>query len=344
MLWFCLASSAFAGAALAEPIRGAGSTFAAPVLAKWAKNYIAARVDGGEFQSPDWTVDYEPVGSLAGIMRLKQYEMDFAATEWPVPPEEAAKNGYAQFPVVIGGIAVVINIKGIQAGGLRLTGPLLADIYTGKIKNWSAPAIKAVNPDLTLADKQITVVHRSDGSGSTFVFTQYLSLVSTEWKDKYGADTAINWPVGVGAKGSQGVIRTTASTDGAIAYVEHGQVAREGLAYALLRNKDGVFVRPESASFRAAADAVDWTKSVHFFESLTDKPGAAAYPLTTATFAVMALRDRESNRIKRVQDFFNLAYDKGAEDAAKLGYVPLPPELVKQVRQYWNTTTKTANH
>jgi phosphate transport system substrate-binding protein len=343
MVWLCFISSlALVGTARAEPLRGAGSTFAAPVLAKWAKNYIAERADGGDYQSPDWAVDYESVGSLGGVMRLRQQEMDFAATEWPLPPDEVTKHGYAQFPIVIGGLAIVINVEGIQAGGLRLTGPLLADIYLGKIQNWSDPAIKAVNPDVALPEKQIKVVHRSDGSGSTFVFTQYLSLVSTEWRDKHGADTLIKWPAGMGGKGSQGVIKTVASTDGSITYVEYGQVAQGGLAYALLRNRDGAFVRPGRATFQAAANAVDWTKSVHFFESLTDQPGAAAYPLTTATFALVALRGRENARVKRVQDFFRLAYDKGPQDATALGYVPLPPALVKQITDYWQTTTKSA--
>lgn len=326
----------------AEPIRGAGSTFAAPVLSKWAANYLEVRTDGGDFRSPDWTVDYEPVGSLAGIMRLRQQEMDFAATDAPLPPDQIVKNGYAQFPIVFGGIAVVVNIEGVEPGRLRLTGPLLADIYLGKVQKWSDASITSLNPDLKLPDQDIIVAHRSDGSGSTFVFTQYLETNSSEWRMGYGADTLINWPVGTGAKGSQGIIKAIAATPGSIGYVEYGQVARARLAYALLRNKAGQFVQPSAHSIQAAVDSVDWAKSSHFFESLTDRPGKHVYPLAAATYAVLARRDREGDRIRRAFDFFNLAFEKGASDASTLGYVAVGPELVKQVRRYWEISARTA--
>ncbi|MGL5363289.1 MAG: phosphate ABC transporter substrate-binding protein PstS [Bosea sp. (in: a-proteobacteria)] len=325
--------------AQAEPIRGAGSTFAAPIITQWARNYRAMRADGGDFVSPDWLLDYEPIGSLAGMMRLSQPEVDFAATDAPMPPDYLAKNGLKQFPFVVGGVAVVATLDGVPAGRLRLSGPVIADIYLGKIKTWSDPAIKAMNPDITLPDLAITVLHRKDGSGSTFVFADFLSQVSAEWKSKLGADTLLAWPLGTGVEGSQGVVRTLTTTRGAIAYVEFGQVARAGLAFAEIQNKDGAFVRPDASSFQAAATAVDWAGSKDFYRQLTHQPGANAYPLTAATFAVVP-SSRSAARIARVHDLFRLAFDRGGSDAIALGYVPLPTALADQVKRYWTTSSQ----
>lgn len=333
----------FTAASQAEPIRGAGSTFAAPVIGKWAKIYKDARADGGDYVSLDWTVDYEPVGSLAGVLRLDQPEMDFAATDAPVSAAELEKRGRQQFPIVMGGIAVVVNLDGVPAGSLRLTGPLLADIYLGKIQNWSDLAIKAVNPDLALPDLRISVIHRQDGSGSTFVFTEYLSAVSADWKAKYGADTLIAWPLGTGAEGTGNLIAAVQATKGAISYAEYGQVERSGLPFASIQNKAGNFVKPDPAGVQAAANAVAWDKVDHFNASLTDQPGEGAYPISTATFAVVPVVGRPSDRHGRVQDFFRLAFERGAGDASALCYVPLPDSLVKLVKQYWDKDLRAAN-
>lgn len=328
--------------ATAEPITGAGSTFAAPIIGKWAKSYQDARTDGGEFTSPDWTVDYEPVGSLAGIMRLDQPELDFAATDAPVTPDDLAKRGRKQFPIVMGGIAVVVNLHGVHAGFLRLTGPLLADIYLGKIQSWSDPAIKAINPDAKLPDIKIEVVQRKDGSGSTFTLTQYLSAISPEWKTKYGAEQLIAWPVGRSVEGSQGVVRSVSQIHGAIGYVEYGQVQRAGLSYAVIQNRAGNFTRPDPASVQAAASNIDWSATKDFYVEMTNLPGADAYPIAAATFVVMPVQGRSPTRYGRVHDLFRLAFDNGAADAAALGYVPLPPALVQQVKQYWAGSTQAA--
>ncbi|MFI0845782.1 phosphate ABC transporter substrate-binding protein PstS [Mesorhizobium sp. IMUNJ 23232] len=327
----------------AEPVRGAGSTFAAPVIAKWAKIYKDARADGGDYFTLDWTVDYELVGSLAGVLRLDQPEMDFAATDAPVSAAELEKRGRQQFPIVMGGIAVVANLDGIPAGSLRLTGPLLADIYLGKIQNWSDLAIKAVNPDLALPDLRISVMHRQDGSGSTFVFTEYLSAVNADWKTKYGADTLVSWPLGTSAEGTRNLIAAVQATKGAISYAEYGQVERSGLPFASIQNRAGNFVKPDPAGVQAAANAVAWDKVEHFNASLTDQPGEAAYPISTATFAVVPVAERSSDRHGHVQDFFRLAFERGASDASALGYVPLPDSLVKLVKQYWDKDLRAAN-
>jgi phosphate transport system substrate-binding protein len=330
----------------AEPIRGAGSTFAAPVIAKWAKAYQDERADGGEFVSPDWTVDYELVGSLGGLMRLQQPELDFAATDVPVTPAELAKHGRQQFPIVMGGVAIVANLDGLSAqpaGALRLSGPVLADIYLGKIQSWSDPAIKAINPDLDLPDLRIMVLHRQDGSGTTFVFTEYLSAASAEWKTKYGADTLITWPLGTSAKGTRDLIRAVQATKGAIAYAEYGQVERAGLPFASIRNKSDKFVTPTPEGVQAAVNAIAWAKTEDFFASLIDQPGEGAYPISTATFAVVPIAGRPEGRYRRVHDLFRLAFEKGAGDATALGYVPLPQPLAEQVKQYWDREPHAGN-
>jgi phosphate transport system substrate-binding protein len=324
----------------AEPIRGAGSTFAAPVIARWAKSYQEARADGGDFISPDWKVDYELVGSLGGLMRLDQPELDFAATDTPVSPDELAKRGQQQFPIVMGGVAIVTNLDGIGAGTLRLTGAVLADVYLGKIQNWSDPAIKASNPGLDLPNLRISVTHRKDGSGTTAVFTEFLSAVSLEWKQKYGSAALISWPLGTSAEGTQSVLRAVRATKGAIAYVEYGQVARANLPFASILNRSGQFVRPDQAGVQAAAAAVDWANSKDFFASLTNLPGEAAYPISAATFVVMPVASRTAARVGRVHDLFKLAFDKGSADAIALGYVPLPPDLVALIKQHWTKAVR----
>ena len=324
-----------APAALAEPIQGAGSTFAAPIIAKWAEAYELARIDGGDFSSPDWTVDYEPVGSLAGLMRLKQPELDFAATDAPVSSDDLEKSGQMQFPIIMGGIAVVVNLNGIEPGALRLSGPVLADIYLGKITAWNDPVIVALNPDLALPELAIKVLHRQDGSGSTFVFTEFLSATHEEWKTKFGADTLIAWPVGGGVDGTGNLLRAVEATSGTIAYADYGQVLRAELPFAAIENQAANFVLPDPKGVAAAAAGVDWAATSDFYASLTNRPGNDAYPISAATFAVVQVTGRDPIRYRRVRDLFRLAFTQGAADATALGYVPLPQELIDQVESYW---------
>lgn len=332
-----------ATSATAEPIRGAGSTFAAPVIGKWARIYKDARADGGDYFTLDWTVDYEPVGSLAGLMRLEQVEMDFAATDVPVPAAELAKSGRQQFPIVTGGIAIITNLDGVKSGALRLTGPLLADIYLGKIKNWADPALQAINPEVRLPDLPITVVYRQDGSGSTFALATYLSATSEAWKTGHGADTLIRWPVGQGAEGTRNLIAAVQATKGAISYAEYGQAQRSELPVATLQNSAGQFVVPDAAGVQAAASAIDWAKADGLAASLINQPGPAAYPITTATFAVVAIKGRSAHRYAQVHDFFRLAFDEGGDEAAALGYVPLPRDLTALIKQQWDNSPAVGN-
>lgn len=337
-MWFAgaclLAATTFAMPARAEPIRGAGSTFAEPVISQWSRAYEAVRTDGGDYTSPDWRVDYEPVGSLAGIMRLAQPEMDFAATDAPLSPDEVTQRGWTQFPIVMGGIVAVANIDAARSAPLRLTGAVLADIYLGKVGNWADPAIRALNPDLTLPDAAIQVLHRQDGSGSTFTFASFLSKTSAEWREKLGADTLIHFPVGRSAKGTGGLAALTVATPNSIAYLEYGQAVRAGLPLVSLQNREGTFVRPEPAAFQAGLAAVAWDAERHFHADTTNLPGAAAYPMAAVTYVVLP-KGRGFNRSNRVIDLFGLALRSGAAEATARGYIPVPPELAGRIEAYW---------
>jgi len=323
--------------ALAEPIRGAGSTFAAPVMAKWGRLYKDARADGGDYFTLDWSVDYEPVGSLAGIMRLQEPEMDFAATDAPLSAPEVEKRGFVQFPIVMGGIAVVANVDGVAPDSLRLDGPVLAGIFSGEIKSWSDPAIAALNAGLALPDREIKVLRRADGSGSTFVFTSYLSETSTEWQARFGAAPLIAWAAGEGVEGTGDLIAKAAATKDSITYLEHGQVVRAGLSTVQLKNQAGGFVAPSAESFEAGLGSVAWNAAAHFVADTTNMPGANAYPMAAVTYAVVP-RDRGAERIGRVLDLFRLAYEAGDRDASVLGYIPVPATLSRQIEQYWSAT------
>ncbi len=343
---FCLAIFLALLSALpagAEPIRGAGSTFAAPVISAWAKAYKEARADGGDYFTLDWSVDYEPVGSLAGVMRLSQPEMDFAATDAPLSLEEIARRNVAQFPIVMGGIAVVANVVGVEPGKLRLSGPVLAGIFSGQIRTWSAPAIVALNPDMQLPDRPIKVLRRQDGSGSTFVFTSYLSRTSSEWREKFGTATLIDWPVGQGAEGTGNLVALAAATADSITYLEYGQVVRAGLPVVQLLNEAGAFVAPAPESFTAGLANIAWDASRHFLADTTNMPGAGAYPMAAVTYAVVP-KDRGGERTQRVLDLFRLAYSAGARDARALGYTPVPPELARQIDRDWAQTLTTLNN
>jgi phosphate transport system substrate-binding protein len=327
----------------AEPIRGAGSTFAAPIINQWSRDYEAMRTDGGDYASPDWRVDYEPVGSLAGIMRLDQPEMDFAATDMPLPSADLTKRGWTQFPVIMGGVAVVANVDKVEAGKLRLSGPVLADIYLGKVQNWSDPRIQALNPDLPLPNAHIEVLHRQDGSGSTFTFTSFLSEVSPEWREKYGAGTLITWPLGHSEKGTSRLAALTIATRNSIAYLEFGQGVRAGLPFVSLQNRAGAFVRPAPEAFQAGLAEVDWDATRDFYANTTNLAGHDAYPMAAATFVILP-KDRGQGRINRVLDLFRLALGQGAQDASALGYIPVSPELASQVEAYWAKNFGSVNN
>ncbi|TCR62621.1 phosphate ABC transporter substrate-binding protein PstS [Bosea sp. BK604] len=344
-----LAKLAVAGALLAssvapgqaEPITGAGSSFAFPVIGKWAQNYRVVKSDGAEMTPLDIGVDYEPIGSLGGEVRVTQRAAEFGASDRPLSSEELQRSALIQFPIVMGGIVPVVNIDGISAGQIKFTGALLADIYLGKIKTWSDPAIKAVNPDLKLPDASINVIYRADGSGTTFNWTDFLAKASPEWREKIGVNTQVAWPAGAGAERTQGVTEAVKRIKNSIGYIEFGQVVRAALAYGLVQNKAGTFVKPEPATFAAAAASAEWAKAKDFSLLLTDAPGKDAYPIVATTFALVP--KPHSRRTQEVLDFFRISFEGGAADATALGYVPLPESLVKQVKDYWASSMKAGS-
>ena len=324
-------------------VTGAGSTFAYPLISRWSKGYQRWVAGGAEIPAADGglddppagpVLDYEPVGSLAGMMRVTDGAVDFGATEMPLKSEELRKRGLVQFPMVVGGIVAVVNLDGIAPGEMKLTGALLADIFLGKIKNWSDQAIKALNPGLQLPDAEIVVVRRSDGSGTTFNFTSYLAKISPEWQEKVGSDLIVQWPVGEEAKGNKGVAEKVAATKNAIGYVEYTQAVQSKLSFAAIQNRDGTFVTPEAASFQAAAGGADWDQGSDFNLLLIDASGKDSYPMVASVFVLM--RDQATaNRTRATLDLFAWAFDHGARDAAAIGYVPLPKALVAEIKDYW---------
>jgi phosphate transport system substrate-binding protein len=332
----------------AAQITGAGSTFAYPIISKWAGAYRRWQAGGGDYpiagagldDPPTSAVlDYEPVGSLAGMMRVRNATIDFGASDMPLRPEALEVLGLTQFPIVIGGVVPVVNIDGIAPGALRFSGQVLADIYLGKIQNWSDPAIKALNPQLTLPDAKIAVLHRSDGSGTTFNWVLYLSRASTEWRRQVGADTEVSWPTGTGAPGNRGVSLAVKQTKNSIGYVEYSYMMQAGLTYAVVQNRAGKFVKPDPRSFQVAASSVDWRRAKDFYVLLTDAEADDAYPLAATTF-ILLRKQGWSRRLGAALDFFQWSMDKGAKDAAELGYVPLPPDLVKQIKDHWLNSFK----
>lgn len=338
-----LATTLLNSPAQAELITGAGSTFAFPVIGKWSQTYRTAKTDGADLIPHDVGVDYEPIGYLGGEVRVNQAGIDFGATDRPLSPDELDRQDLGQFPIVMGGVVPVVNIDGVTAGRIRFTGAVLADIYLGRITNWSSPAIKTINPDLKLPDASINVLFRSDGSGTTYNFASYLAKVSPDFRTKIGADTVVNWPTGIGAEGNQGIGTAVVRIKNSIGYVEFGQVVRASLSFALMQNQAGQFVKPDAASLQAAAASADWSKSKDFSLLLIDAPGAQAYPIAATTFALMPKQPRSASRAREALRFFRLSLDTGARDAAALGYVPLPPTLVKQVKDYWATTYQFDN-
>jgi phosphate transport system substrate-binding protein len=318
------ASLGLAGSANAA-VTGAGSTFVYPILSRWAADY--KKLGGDE-------INYQSIGSGGGIAQIKAGTVDFGATDKPLSPDELAAAGLAQFPVVIGGVVPVINIPGARPGQVKMTGPLLADIYLGKIKMWNDPAIAKVNPGLHFPAKPISVVHRSDGSGTTFNWAHYLSQVSTDWKSKIGEGTSVNWPVGVGGKGNEGVAAYVNQLPYSIGYVEYAYVLQNKMAYTQLQNSAGKFITPNARSFAAAASHANWAGAKDFFLVMTNAPGADSYPVTATTFVLMYKNPKNPAGSASAKKFFGWALAKGQPQAASLDYVPLPAPLVTRVRAY----------
>ena len=312
--------------ALAADITGAGATFPYPIYSKWAEAYRAKTGVG---------LNYQSIGSGGGIKQILAKTVDFGASDAPLEPAQLEKDGLVQFPMVMGGVVPVFNLEGVKPGGLQLSGALLADIYLGKITKWNAPAIAALNKGVKLPDQDITVVARSDGSGTTFIFTHYLSKVSSEWKDKAGNNTSVKWPAGVSGKGNEGVAAYVQRLSGSIGYVEYAYALQNKMAYALLQNKDGVFVRPDDKSFRAAAANAQWDKAPGFYLLLTDQAGKESWPITGATFILMHKKQEKPENATIALKFFDWAYDSGDKMALDLDYVPMPDSVVKLVKAEW---------
>jgi phosphate transport system substrate-binding protein len=316
----------FAGVVHAVDITGAGATFPYPIYAKWADAYKRATGVG---------LNYQSIGSGGGIKQITAKTVDFGASDMPMKPEDLAKNGLMQFPAVMGGVVPVYNVKGVAAGEITLTGQQLADIYLGKIKKWNEAAIAANNKGVKLPDQAISVVHRSDGSGTTFIFANYLSKVSADWKSAVGEGTSVNWPVGVGGKGNEGVAAYVGRIDGAIGYVEYAFAKQNRLATAKMVNRDGAQVSPNDDSFKASAAGADWAKAPGMALLLTDQPGKGSWPMTGATFILMHTVQAKPENAKEVLKFFEWAYKNGDKMASDLDYVPMPDAVVNMVQSSW---------
>jgi len=323
------AALTWAAAVSAQDVTGAGASFPAPVYAKWADAYNKAT--GAR-------INYQSVGSGAGIKQIRGKTVDFGASDAPLSDEELAKDGMIQFPTVIGGVVPVVNIKGIAPGQLKMTGAVLGDIYLGKITKWNDPALVALNPGVPLPDAAIAPVRRADGSGTSFIFTNYLSKVNPEWKAKVGEGMAVNWPTGAGGKGNEGVSAFVQRLPNSIGYVEYAYAKQNKMSYVQLRNKDGLFVNPTDAAFKAAAAGADWSKSFH--QILTEQPGKDSWPLTGATFILLHKSQDKPAAASNTLKFFDWAYQQGDKIADDLDYVPLPVTLKDLVRKQWTDNLK----
>lgn len=310
----------------AADITGAGATFIYPLLSKWSDDYHKATGN---------KINYQSIGSGGGIAQIKAGTVDFGSSDKPLPPKELAASGLGQFPSAIGGVVPVVNLPGVQSGALKFDGALLADIFLGKISKWNDPRIVALNGGVNLPDMKITVVHRSDGSGTTFNFSNYLSKVSPEWKTKVGEGTALKWPAGVGGKGNEGVAAYVKQIRGGIGYVELAYALQNNIAYTRMKNAAGNFVNPSSTTFAAAAASADWSKAKDFDLIMTNAPGENAWPIAATNFILMYKKPKDAQRSRHAMDFFRWAYANGGRQAEELHYIPLPEALVKQVEVYW---------
>ncbi|MBM9914129.1 MAG: phosphate ABC transporter substrate-binding protein PstS [Stenotrophomonas indicatrix] len=325
------AAPAAAGDKVTAEVSGAGASFIFPLVSKWSADYNTAT--GAK-------INYQSIGSGGGIAQIKAGTVDFGSSDKPLSSDELAQAGLAQFPSAIGGVVPVVNIDGLEAGKLRLSGALLADIFLGKVKTWNDPAIVAANPGVTLPDGKITIVHRSDGSGTTFNFSNYLSKVSPEWKSKVGEGTSVQWPDGVGGKGNEGVASYVKQIKGSIGYVELAYALQNAMPYASLQNAAGTWVQPNAETFAAAAASADWASAKDFNLVITNAPGEQAWPITATNFMLMQKKPKDAKRNQDALAFFKWAFESGQTQANELHYVPLPAELVKQIEAYWATELK----
>jgi len=324
---------AFGGSALAVDITGAGATFPYPIYAKWAEAYK---------QKSGVSLNYQSIGSGGGIAQIKNKTVDFGASDMPLKPEDLQQAGLMQFPAIIGGVVPVLNLEGIAPGAMKFTGPVLADIYLGKIKSWNDKALTDLNPGLKLPADPITVVRRSDGSGTTFLWTDYLSKASPEWRQKVGASTAVAWPEGVGGKGNEGVSAYVQRIKGSIGYVEYAYAKKNKMAYGTVQNKDGQFVQPDDTAFQAAAAGADWKSAPGFGAILTDQPGKASWPITGASFILVHTNPEKPQNVAEVLKFFDWSFKNGQKMAVELDYVPIPETLAKVIADAWKSQIKDA--
>lgn len=315
----------------AAEITGAGASFVFPAMSKWSADYNKATKN---------KVNYQSIGSGGGIAQIKAATVDFGSSDAPLKPGDLAASGLAQFPSVMGAVVPVVNIPGVKPGSVKLTGPIIADIYLGKITNWNDPAIAAVNSGVTFPALKITVVHRSDGSGTTFNFVNYLSKVSLDWRNKVGEGTAVKWPAGIGGKGNEGVAAYTKQIKGAIGYVELSYAITNKLNYTAVRNRAGNFIVPSKESIKAAAASAEWGDVKDFSLVITDAPGAQAYPISATNFILMYKNPKNPQRSKEALAFFDWVYKNGDTSAEALGYVALPADLTTQIKAYWAANIK----
>ena len=326
--------AASVSSAAAADISGAGSTFGYPIYAKWADMYKKETGNG---------LNYQSIGSGGGIKQIKAKTVTFGATDMPLAAKDVEETGLVQFPTVVGGDVPVVNLDGIKAGELTLDGATLADIYLGKIKTWNDAAIQKLNPGVKLPSNAIVVVHRSDGSGTTFIFTNYLTKVSEQWKSDVGASTAVEWPAGIGAKGNEGVANNVAQTKGAIGYVEYAYALQNKMTSLDMINLDGKRVAPNAAAFQAAAAHADWAHAKDYYVILTNQPGPETWPIAGATFILMHKVPADAAASTVALNFFAWAYAKGDKAAEALDYVPLPDAVVSQIEKTWAASFKTAD-
>ncbi|MDR5772123.1 MULTISPECIES: phosphate ABC transporter substrate-binding protein PstS [unclassified Caballeronia] len=322
----------FAVSAFATDITGAGSTFAAPIYTKWADAY--QKTGGGK-------VNYQGIGSSGGVKQIIAKTVDFAGSDAPLKDEELTKEGLFQFPTVVGGVVPVINVPGVKAGEVTLSGEVLGDIYLGKIKKWNDPAIAALNPKVKLPDTDIAVVRRADGSGTSFIWTNYLSKVNSEWKSKVGEGSTVNWPTGTGGKGNDGVAAFVQRLPGAIGYVEWAYAKQNKMTYVGLKNAAGTVVEPKTETFKAAAAGADWSKS--FYQILTNESGQNAWPIVGATFVLLHATQDKAPQGTETLKFFDWAFKNGNQAANDLDYISLPDSVVAEIRTQWKAKVKDAS-
>lgn len=322
------------GAAQAADMTGAGATFPYPIYAKWAEAYKKTTGNG---------LNYQSIGSGGGIKQIKAKTVDFGASDMPLKAEELDAEGLTQFPAIIGGVVPVVNLEGVAAGKMKMTGEVLAGIYMGKITKWNAPEIAALNAGVKLPAEDITVVHRSDGSGTTFLWTDYLSKVSADFKTAVGSSTAVKWPVGVGGKGNEGVASSVKQIKNSIGYVEYAYVKKNKMTYTMLKNADGQFVEPDDENFKAAAAGADWSKAPGMYLVLTNQPGKATWPVSGASFILMHKTQADADKAKEVLKFYDWAFKNGGAMAAELDYVALPAPVVKLIEDSWKAKIKDAS-